>query len=163
MEQTILIKNVRIFNGTDEKTVMGDILILNNRINKIAEPGTISAEGTIIDGKGKFLMPGLIDAHWHSYMCCNTMIDLLTAETYYTQLKAGVEAGKTLMRGFTTIRDAGGPVFGLKRAIDERIIPGPRIYPSGSLISQTGGHGDFRAVYDDPRPFGCCCLTHTEK
>ena len=104
---------------------MGDILILNNRINKIAEPGTISAEGTIIDGKGKFLMPGLIDAHWHSYMCCNTMIDLLTAETYYTQLKAGVEAGKTLMRGFTTIRDAGGPVFGLKRAIDERIIPGP--------------------------------------
>ena len=94
MEQTILIKNVRIFNGTDEKTVMGDILILNNRINKIAEPGTISAEGTIIDGKGKFLMPGLIDAHWHSYMCCNTMIDLLTAETYYTQLKAGVEAGK---------------------------------------------------------------------
>ena len=163
MEQTILIKNVRIFNGTDEKTVMGDILILNNRINKIAEPGTISAEGTIIDGKGKFLMPGLIDAHWHSYMCCNTMIDLLTAETYYTQLKAGVEAGKTLMRGFTTIRDAGGPVFGLKRAIDEGIIPGPRIYPSGSLISQTGGHGDFRAVYDDPRPFGYCCLTHTEK
>ena len=54
MEQTILIKNVRIFNGTDEKTVMGDILILNNRINKIAEPGTISAEGTIIDGKVNF-------------------------------------------------------------------------------------------------------------
>ena len=105
---------------------MGDILILNNRINKIAEPGTISAEGTVIDGKGKFLMPGLIDAHWHSYMCCNTMIDLLTAESSYTQLKAGVEAGKTLMRGFTTIRDAGGPVFGLKRAIDGGIIPGCR-------------------------------------
>ena len=53
-------------------------------------------------------------------------------------------------------------MFGLKRAIDEGILTGPRIYPSGSLISQTGGHGDFRAVYDEPRPFDCCALTHTE-
>ena len=49
-----------------------------------------------------------------------------------------------LMRGFTTVRDLGGPVFGLKRAIDEGFIAGPRIYPSGAVISQTSGHGDFR-------------------
>ena len=48
------------------------------------------------------------------------------------------------MRGFTTIRDMGGPVFGLKRAIDEGVTVGPRIYPSGAMISQTSGHGDFR-------------------
>ena len=57
----------------------------------------------------------------------------------------------------------GGPVFGLKRAIDEGTLPGPRIYPSGAIISETGGHADFRMVYDIPEPFDCCGLTHTEK
>lgn len=163
MEQAVLITNVIIFDGTNEKTFKGNVLIEGNHIQKISEL-PITVEGaTVIDGKGKFLMPGLIDAHWHSYMSCNTMIDLLTADAAYTQFKAGEEAGKTLMRGFTSIRDAGGPVFGLKRAIDEGIITGPRIYPSGAIISQTGGHGDFRAVYDEPRPFDCCGLTHTEE
>lgn len=162
MEQAILINNVLIFDGTNEKLAQGNVRIEGNRIQQIsAEP--LDAAGTVvIDGKGKFLMPGLIDAHWHAYMSCNTMIDLLVADTAYPQLKAGREAGKTLLRGFTTIRDAGGPVFGLKRAIDEGILTGPRIYPSGSLLSQTGGHGDFRAVYEEPRPFDCCALTHTE-
>lgn len=163
MEQAVLITNVIIFDGTNEKTFKGNVLIEGNHIQKISEL-PITVEGaTVINGKGKFLMPGLIDAHWHSYMSCNTMIDLLTADAAYTQFKAGEEAGKTLMRGFTSIRDAGGPVFGLKRAIDEGIITGPRIYPSGAIISQTGGHGDFRAVYDEPRPFDCCGLTHTEE
>ena len=58
------------------------------------------------------------------------------------------------MRGFTTIRDMGGPVFGLKRAIDEGVTVGPRIYPSGAMISQTSGHGDFRSRYEVPRTLG---------
>lgn len=166
MEQNILIKNVRIFDGINEKAFQGNILIEDNKIKTISENPIQVAENanvTIIDGQGKFLMPGLIDAHWHAYLSCNTMMDLLTADNGYTQLKAGREAEATLQRGFTTIRDAGGPVFGLKRAIDEGIITGPRIYPSGSLISQTGGHGDFRAIYEEPRPFDCCGLTHTEE
>ena len=158
----ILIKNAQIFNGISDKISTGNVLISGNRIKEISE-SEITTDGTIIDGKGKFLMPGLIDAHWHSYLSCNTIKDLLTADTAYMQLKAGIEAEKTLMRGFTTIRDAGGPIFGLKRAIDEGLISGPRIYPSGSIISQTGGHGDFRAIYDTPRPFDCCGLTHTEE
>lgn len=163
MEQTVLITNVLIFDGTNEKAFNGNVLIEGNRIKQVSQ-SPFSAEGaTVIDGKGKFLMPGMIDAHWHSYMSCNTMMDLLTADAAYTQFKAGQEAGRTLMRGFTSIRDAGGPVFGLKRAIDEGILTGPRIYPSGAIISQTGGHGDFRAVYDEPRPFNCCGLTHTEE
>lgn len=166
MEQCILIENVRIFNGTNEKLLQENILIEDNKIKTISENPIEVAENTnvtIIDGRGKFLIPGLIDAHWHAYLSCNTMMDLLTADNGYTQLKAGREAEATLQRGFTTIRDAGGPVFGLKRAIDEGIITGPRIYPSGSLISQTGGHGDFRAIYEEPRPFDCCGLTHTEE
>lgn len=162
MEQAILIQNVLIFDGTNEKLPQGNVRIEGNRIQQISAEPIDAAGATVIDGKGKFLMPGLIDAHWHAYMSCNTMMDLLVADTAYPQLKAGREAGKTLLRGFTTIRDAGGPVFGLKRAIDEGILTGPRIYPSGSLLSQTGGHGDFRAVYEEPRPFDCCALTHTE-
>lgn len=163
MEQTILITDAEIFDGVNEKTFKGNVLIEGNRIQKISELPIAVENAITINGQGKFLMPGLIDAHWHSYMSCNTMIDLLTADTAYTQFKAGREAERTLLRGFTTIRDAGGPVFGLKRAIDEEIIAGPRIYPGGAIISQTGGHGDFRAVYEEPRPFECCGLTHTEE
>lgn len=163
MEQTILITDAEIFDGVNEKTFKGNVLIEGNRIQKISELPIAVENAITINGQGKFLMPGLIDAHWHSYMSCNTMIDLLTADAAYTQFKAGQEAERTLLRGFTTIRDAGGPVFGLKRAIDEEIIAGPRIYPGGAIISQTGGHGDFRAVYEEPRPFECCGLTHTEE
>jgi imidazolonepropionase-like amidohydrolase len=58
------------------------------------------------------------------------------------------------MRGFTTVRDMGGPAFGLKRAIDLGIVAGPRIYPSGALITVTGGHGDLRQLSDLPRTIG---------
>ena len=67
---------------------------------------------------------------------------------------AGAEATDTLMRGFTTVRDLGGPAFGLKRAIDEGIVKGPRIYPSGAVITVTSGHGDFRQLTDLPRTIG---------
>lgn len=166
MSKNILIQNVQVFDGHTLKTTIENILIKDNLISKISS-FPIDLEGDeetlVLDGKYKFLMPGLIDAHWHAYMSCNTMIDLVTADTAYTQLKAGQEAGRTLLRGFTSIRDAGGPTFGLKRAIDENIITGPRIFPSGAIISQTGGHGDFRAPYDMPLPFDCCHLTHTEE
>ena len=65
------------------------------------------------------------------------------------------------MRGFTTIRDMGGPAFGLKRAIDEGLLPGPRIYPSGAVITVTSGHGDFRSLTDLPRRAGT--LTRVEE
>jgi imidazolonepropionase-like amidohydrolase len=67
-----------------------------------------------------------------------------------------------LLRGFTTIRDLGGPSFGLKMAIDQGITPGPRIYPSGAFISQTSGHGDFRMPYEIPRTIGGP-LSHSEQ
>lgn len=166
MGTTILINQVRIFDGKNQNIIQGNVLIENNLIKTISQSEITANAGDtlkIIDGQGKFLMPGLIDAHWHAYMASNTMLDLLMADNAYTQFKAGREAGNTLLRGFTTIRDAGGPVLGLKRAIDENILPGPRIYPSGPMISQTGGHGDFRAVYETPRPFECCGLSHTEE
>lgn len=87
----------------------------------------------------------------------------INSDTTYTQFKATQKAVETLFRGFTTIRDASEHVFGLQCAIDQGILPGPRIYPSSSIISQTGGHGDFRAIYENPYPLNCCRLTHTEQ
>src|SRR5262249_15890270 len=74
-----------------------------------------------------------------------------TAAVGSTTLVAGAEAADTLMPGFTTVRDVGGPAFGLKRAIDEGVLPGPRIFPSGALLTVTGGHGDFRQRFEVPR------------
>lgn len=164
MGKGILVCNVVIFDGKNPEVITGNVLIEDRIIRKVSVDAiVVDDEVEVIDGHGKFLMPGLIDAHWHAYLVANTMVDLLTAHDSYTQLRAGEEAGKTLLRGFTTIRDAGGPVFGLKQAIDGGVIMGPRIYPSGAIISETGGHGDFRMVYDIPEPFDCCGLTHTEK
>jgi hypothetical protein len=71
-----------------------------------------------------------------------------------SNVPGAAEATATLMRGFTTVRDVGGPSFGLKRAIDEGVLPGPRIYPSGAMITVTSGHGDFRASWEVPRTIG---------
>ena len=98
-------------------------------------------------------MPGLIDNHWHAMLIRTTAAQAF-GDVGYNNLLAGDEATDTLMRGFTTVRDVGGPVFGLKRAIDEGIVKGPRIYPSGAMITVTSGHGDFRQLTDLPRTIG---------
>ncbi len=166
MDTLLLIRDVEIFDGRNEKTLHGHVLVRNERIERISSEPILAdpaASVRIVEGQGRFLMPGLIDAHWHAYLCCNTMQDLLLADPSYTHLVAGREAEATLLRGFTTIRDAGGPVFGLKRAIDAGVLLGPRIYPSGAMISQTSGHGDFRAVYDHCHG-GCGCeAAHIEQ
>lgn len=106
-------------------------------------------------------MPGLIDAHWHAMLIRVTPAQAF-GDPGYNNLMAGDEATDTLMRGFTTVRDVGGPVFGLKRAIDEGVVKGPRIYPSGAVITVTSGHGDFRELTDLPRTIGGM-LTRMEK
>jgi imidazolonepropionase-like amidohydrolase len=84
----------------------------------------------------------------------NTMANMEAADTGLMYANAVAEARRTLMRGFTTIRDTGGPTFGLEQAIDSGVIPGPRVYPSGALISQTAGHGDFAPPYTVPHTLG---------
>jgi imidazolonepropionase-like amidohydrolase len=92
--------------------------------------------------------------HWHTMLVRPTVAALLAGDIGHLNLMAGAEATDTLMRGFTTVRDMGGPAFGLKRAIDEGTIPGPRIYPSGAIITVTSGHGDFRQPFEVPRVLG---------
>ncbi len=99
-------------------------------------------------------MPGLIDAHFHALFAALPPSLVKTADTAYINLLATQDAERTLLRGFTAVRDVGGPSFALKRAIDEGLVAGPRIYPSGLPISQTSGHGDLREIYEVPSVTG---------
>jgi imidazolonepropionase-like amidohydrolase len=154
-ETTTLFQNVRVFDGkSGTVSAASNVLIKGNIIASVSTADIAvdpKANPTIIAGGGRVLMPGLIEAHWHAMMVAPTFATALTADMGYINLVAGREAEATLMRGFTTVRDMGGPTFGLKRAIDEGITAGPRIYPSGAFISQTAGHGDFRQLSDIPR------------
>jgi imidazolonepropionase-like amidohydrolase len=129
-------------------------LVRGNKIETIAEDIPADGAATVIDGNGRTLMPGLIDAHWHATMVRVTPAESLTNDVGYSTLLAAAEATDTLMRGFTTIRDMGGPSFSLKRGIDEGLVVGPRIYPSGAVITVTSGHGDFRQLSELPRAIG---------
>ena len=148
-----LFQNVHIFDGRSAAlSAPSNVLVKGNIIERISsDPIPIDATVTVIAANGRTLMPGLIDAHWHAFMASVPQPVLMTADPNYLQLVAGQQAARTLMRGFTTVRDLGGPVFGLKRAIDEGVVVGPRIYPSGAFISQTSGHGDFRFSFEVPR------------
>ncbi|NUO60107.1 MAG: amidohydrolase family protein [Hamadaea sp.] len=148
----LIFDNVRVFDGVRENlSAPARVVVEDGLIAEATGSGTTGTAGTVIDGGGRVLMPGLIDAHWHTMMASLPMTQLATADLGYIYLAAGREAERTLLRGFTTVRDAGGPSFGLKQAIDEGLLPGPRIYPSGAFISQTSGHGDFRTGHDLPK------------
>ena len=158
-----LFQNVRIFDGKSS-TLAGprNVLVRGNQIERISTgpiPTDRSATTVLIDGGGRTLMPGLIDMHWHTMMVRPTPAALLTGDIGHLNLVAGAEATATLMRGFTTVRDMGGPAFGLKRAIDEGTVAGPRIFPSGAIITVTSGHGDFRQPFEVPRTARCSAVS----
>lgn len=152
---TVLFRDVRIFDGMSGRVAgPSDVLVRGNRIERIGTGLVPEATTRTIVGSGRVLMPGLIDAHWHSMMAAPSLAAILSGDQRHLTLVAGAESTRTLMRGFTSVRDVGGNVFGLKQAVDGGVLPGPRIYPSGAMISVTSGHGDFRQAGDLPRSMG---------
>ena len=149
----VLFPNARLFDGLSLNTRPGvSVPVMDGMIVDVTDGTLTPPEGaTVIDAGGRTLMPGLIDAHWHTMLAALSLATMLTADPGDIHLAAGVQAKRTLMRGFTTVRDLGGPAFALKRAIDAGSIAGPRIYPCGAMISQTSGHGDFRNIPELPR------------
>jgi imidazolonepropionase-like amidohydrolase len=149
----IAFTNFRLFDGKSKSLRLGlSLLSEGNRIKSIATGDPRPPDGAqMIDCGGRVLMPGLIDAHWHTIFAALPTTALLSADLGYVFLAASAEAERTLMRGFTTVRDLGGPSFPLKQAIDEGLVTGPRIYPSGAMITTTGGHADMRFLSDLPR------------
>ena len=153
-----LFTDVLVFDGRrGALSGQSHVLVKGNVIARVsATPITDAGPGaTVIRGNGRrVLMPGLIDMHWHTMLVRPTSAASINGDVGYNNLLAGAEATSTLMRGFTTVRDMGGPSFGLKQAIDEGLVTGPRIYPSGAVITVTSGHGDFRQPFEVPRVIG---------
>jgi imidazolonepropionase-like amidohydrolase len=154
-EGSIVFRDVRVLDS--RKGTIGDaaqVVVRDGIIEAVAPANASLAAGEgdrVIDGAGRTLIPGLIDAHWHAVFAAAPLAALLMSDAGFLHILAAATARDTLLRGFTTVRDAGGPSFALKQAIDAGITQGPRIFPSGAMISQTGGHGDFRTLHDLPR------------
>lgn len=159
-----LIRGARVFDSTTGR--IGDpaqVLVRDGTIETIAPASAdLPTDGVrVLAADGHTLLPGLIDAHWHSVFAAAPLLTALNGDIGYIHILAATAARQTLLRGFTTVRDAGGPAFGLKQAIDSGTVEGPRIFPSGAMISQTGGHGDFRTLHEIPRG-RLGCLSHAE-
>ena len=132
-----------------------NVLVEGNAIARISSAPVSAPGATVIAGGGRTLMPGMIDNHVHILMSASSQQDLLDPNISpdVLQSRATSEAGQMLLRGFTAVRDLGGPMLDARPSIDQGTIPGPRIYPSGAMISQTSGHGDSRLPRERSRRF----------
>lgn len=155
-----IIKNVNVFDGKTAKLLEKQNIVIEDQLVTEIFAGEFSVEGfdRVIDGNGQYAVPGLTDAHVHL-----GKVHIDGSNPRYDAIIGSVVAGKLLDHGITTVRDAGSVTDGLKRAIDEGVIPGPRIYPSMNYLSQTCGHGDsdlahqYRDIqYRSPRGFVLC-------
>ena len=124
-------------------SVEGDVVIEDGVIRQVGGRHSGAAD-VIVDARGKYVMPGLIDAHVHFRLATMNFARL----TAWTEVEFGIAmarlARETVGRGFTTVRDLGGDTQGLRRAIDSGMVVGPRILAAGQMLTQTGGHGDTR-------------------
>jgi imidazolonepropionase-like amidohydrolase len=139
----VLITNVNVWDGTSEGLLDGlDVLVTGNIITQVAGDISPPSGATVIDGGGRTLIPGLIDMHSH----LSIMEGMLEGRDAFDQMAIGAMTGNVLRsyldQGFTSTMDTGGNVLGVAKAVNLGRIPGPRIFPSGGFLSQTGGHGD---------------------
>jgi imidazolonepropionase-like amidohydrolase len=142
----VLITNVDVWDGTSDAVMKGaDVLVEGNLIKKVGK-GIKADNVQVIDGKGKTLIPGLIEAHAHLSLHGDLFQIRNEYNWMYVGAKSGAEATRMLHRGFTTARDAAGPTNGLRKVIDAGHVDGPRIYSAGPGLTQTGGHFDIRGL-----------------
>jgi len=159
-EKQVLIENVKLLDYTTQTLTPPKHVLINGNTIQTISTSPIDAQGkdiVRIDAKGKTLIPGLIDVHVHLVFGALTMPQMMTNDLSEEFLikTVGLSAQQMLMRGFTSVRDVGGPIFPLKAAIDKGKLLGPRIWPSGAVVSQTAGHGDFRTPEEKSRRFFC--------
>ena len=146
----IVIRGAQVFSGCSAQLADADVLVSGKLISRIGR-NVEAPEGAVeIQADGYTLIPGLIDAHWHGMYATASIVEMMTTNEGYWNLKTSVAQRDTLYRGFTTVRDTAGPMFDIARATDEGLIVGPRVFPSGPAISQTAGHMDFRMTRDVP-------------
>ena len=151
----VLFENVRVFDGVGPTLSAPTRVLVRGNVIAAIGPEVSAADARVIEGDGGTLMPGLIDVHVHLVFGAMPMEALMSPDltpALAEQAGAG-EAEQMLLRGFTSVRDVGGPVWGLKAGIDAGKYRGPRIWPSGPAISQTSGHGDMRLPNEPSRRF----------
>jgi imidazolonepropionase-like amidohydrolase len=139
----VLFTNVNIFDGISDQLMKNASVLVEGNLIKTVSAGAITAEGAYtVDGGGRTLMPGLIDMH--SHLCLRD--GMLTFRNDYDQMTAGANTAHVMLeyldQGFTTARDAGCNILSIAKSVNNDMFPGPRIFPSGAFLSQTGGHGD---------------------
>ena len=114
-----------VFDGINEARIENANVLIEGNLIKTVSADPIQADGaTVIDGGGRTLMPGLIDAHYHPMMAALPLADLLSSADGYINLVAAKNAEQLLLQGFTAVREAAGNSFSLKRAIDQGLYPG---------------------------------------
>jgi imidazolonepropionase-like amidohydrolase len=142
-----VVRGASVIDGTGADPRLADIVIDDGLIRSVESPLEPSRDDAVIDASGLTVLPGLIDAHTHFGIVDlggvgGTPVAVIAARIFQNCELA-------LAAGFTTARDCGGVDGGLARAIDTGLIDGPRLYPSGPILCQSGGHGDFRPPFVD--------------
>jgi imidazolonepropionase-like amidohydrolase len=155
-QTSIVFDNARLIDVAKREVRDGtSIAIEGDTIREVSVKSIALAGATRIDLKGKYVLPGLIDAHCHVSIVDANMRNLAGLPLTLTAARSARVMAEMLGRGFTTVRDTGGAEWGLKQAQQEGLFPGPRLMVSGRPLSQTGGHGDQRLRTEDH--LACAC------
>ena len=131
------------------------LLIENGRIAQMGPKLQAPSGAEVLDARGMTVMPGLIDCHVHVVASRLSLGEVQRMPNVLATLASLPILEGMLMRGFTTVRDAGGADAAMAEATRTDMVKGPRIFPSGKALSQTGGHGDFRTRTDILEPCAC--------
>ncbi len=164
MSQVYALVNCNLIDCTDgEPRENAFVVVEDDRIKEVGDgaPGELPKETISLDLKGKTLLPGLIDAHIHACLIEADPHKAFADPGAMFAYRVGRILEETLQMGFTTVRDAGMADIGFKMAVEQGYIKGPRLLICNSMISQTGGHGDFRRRMDPRPPFsphGVCSM-----
>jgi imidazolonepropionase-like amidohydrolase len=161
----LIIKNGRLLDTETAELRPGvSLRVEGNKIVEVVENGhqlTATADVPIVDAGGRTVMPGLIDAHVHASITTVDLASMTRRSASWVAIETKFILEGMLRRGFTTVRDAGGLDLGISIAIERGLIKGPRVFRSGRVLSQTGGHGDLEPVSDHPRLCACSIRTTT--
>jgi len=122
----------------------GDVLIADGRIERVAEAIPVPDGAAEIDASGRYVLPGLIDAHVHVTAGSADLGAVAEDSPYYVAAQTSAILRGMLRRGFTTVRDCGGADFGVAAAVEDGLWEGPRVAFGGKALSPTGGHADLR-------------------
>jgi len=153
---TLILKNCTIFDGSSEDLIEGgSIVIENDRIKELSTTGARAGGAEVVDLNGRFVMPGLLDLHFHAYGINFDMATLDQMPVPQKVAHASRLLRGALHRGYTTVRDPAGGEIGLHLAIEQGLMEGPRYYYGGKALSQTGGHGDMRPAEQRDDLCGC--------